>query len=261
MLAKNPLGYWRLDEPIFLAPVAVNGGTLGTLANGGYHGNALNMPSVQPPAYPGLEAGNKGVDTDGVNGTVRIPELGTLTGSALSNVTSATFLCWVRRDGAQGAYKGLFAMRPLSIGLYLNGDDTLNYSWNDAGNTWGFNSGLIPPDGEWALCAVVVEPDKATFYMQSLSGGFSSATNTVAHGAANFTTGPFAIANDIGVGGRFFKGGIDEAAMFTKALTEGQIRSYFLAAAGSNNIPPVLGVRSTSGFAANYNICHYTVFD
>jgi hypothetical protein len=168
--------------------------------------------------------------------------VGTLSDPALKTVSEATFVCWVKRNGAQANYKGLFAKRPLSDGFYLNTDDTLNYSWNDAGDTWGFNSQLIPPDNEWALAALVVQPDKATFYLQSASGGFSSAVNSVTHNPADFTSGPFAIGNDINFAGttRYFNGAIDEAALFTKAVGEGRIRTYFLVAMGSNNVAPVL---------------------
>ncbi len=243
VLALNPVGYWRLDEPVHVYPKAANSGTLGSVADGGYHGNAVSTAGPQPPTFPGLESANSAVALDGTNGVVRIPELGTLSDPALTNVSEATFMCWVKPNGSQGSgsYKGLFAMRPLSIGLYLS-SDTLNYSWNDANNTWGFNSGLTPPAGEWALATVVVRPDSATFYLQSVSGGFQTAVNTVTHSPANFTTGPFAIGNDINFGGttRYFNGSIDEAAMFTKALGEGHIRTWFLAGAGINDVAPVL---------------------
>src|SRR5262249_25985841 len=78
------------------------------------------------------------------------------------------------------------------------------------------------------------------FYMESISGGFSSITNSVTHGAADFTSGPFAIGLDIGIAGRFFNGAIDEAAVFTSALNEGRIRSYFLTAINGSHDPVVL---------------------
>lgn len=234
------VGYWRLGEAVPAYPTAQNAGSLGASGNGSYFNGATNTPGPSSPSFPGFGASNPAASFDGTSGYVRIPQgTNNLSGGSLSSVTEATFLCWVKRNGPQGEYTGLLAMRPSSTGLYLNTDDTLNYSWNDVGNTYNFNSGLVPPDGEWTMCAVVVRPTEATFYMASASGGFVSAVNAVAHNPANFTSGPFAVARDINFGGagRYFAGDIDEAAVYTKALTGGYLLSLFYTAIGSNAAP------------------------
>jgi len=234
----NPICYYRLNELMPAAPVAANIGTLGAAANGGYYFPATNVAGPQPPDFPVFEANNNAIGLDGTAAFMRFPRTGNLTNAGLSSVTEATFLCWVNPAGPQAEYKGLVAMRPLSTGLYLNPDDTLNYAWLDAANTYGFDSGLIPPAGEWSLAAVSIQPTQAVFYLVS-TNAFASATNAVSHPAADFTSGPFAVGRDINFGsaGRFFNGSIDEAAVFTTALGEGRIRTYFLTAIGDTNSP------------------------
>ena len=231
------VGYWRLGEGYPPYATAVNSGTFGVAASGSYQSGVTNDPAgPQSPALPGFGASNPCGNFDGASGQVRIPATGTLSDASLTSVTEGTFLCWVKRNGAQGAYKGLVAMRPLSTGLYLKEDDTLNYAWNDAGNTYGFDSGLIPPDGEWTMAAVVVQSGRATFYMGSVSGGLVSAVNTVTHTPANFTTGPFGIGADIAFGGtdnRFFNGSIDEAAVYNRALSASEINTLYLIGTGT----------------------------
>lgn len=241
VLASAPAGYWRLSEPALTRPIAANTGSLGAAANGAYYDGTTTSTGPRPPGYPLFEAGNNAPSFDGTSGYVRIPQTGNLSGAGLNSVSEATFLCWIKRNGPQGNYKGILAMRPLSSGLYLNTDDTLNYSWKDDSATWSFNSGLIPPDGEWTMAAVVVQPDHATFYMGSASGGFVTAINPVAHTPADFTSGPFAVGQDINFAGstRFFNGAIDEAAVFTYALPQGFLESLFFTTVGSN-LPPVM---------------------
>lgn len=241
VLASAPAGYWRLGEALPARVSAPNIGSYGSSANGAYFDGTTTGNGPRPgDSLPGFDPANNAPVFDGSSGYVRIPQgTNNLTGAALTSLSEATFMCWVKRNGPQADYKGLVAMRPFSNGLYMNTDDTLNYSWNDAGNTWGFNSQLIPPDGEWTLAAVVVRPAYALFYMGSVSGGFVTASNGVSHAPADFTSGPFAVGRDINFGGagRFFNGAIDEAAVFTNALSEGAIQSLFFTAIGSNAAP------------------------
>ena len=240
VLAKSPPLYLRLSEPTKVFPTAANLGSLGASGNGNYYGGVTNGAGPQPAAFPIFEANNAAAALDGASGNVQFPQVGNFTNSSLTSVKEATFVCWVKMNALQGEYKGLLAMRPLSSGLYLNTDSSLNYSWNDDGATYGFNSALIPStSGEWNLAAVVIQPTQAVFYLGSPSGGFTSVTNPVTHSPADFTSGPFAIGRDVNFGGagRYFNGSIDEAAIFTRALSDARIRTYFLTAIDDQNAP------------------------
>ncbi len=231
LIGAQPLGYWRLGEEA------------GSVAYDYFGGNDGAYNSVILGAAGALVGDPDTAATfDGSSSFVAIPPTGTFTGPAFTNITQATFICWVKRNGPQGHYKGLLAMRPLSTGLYLNNDDTVNYAWRDDPSTWGFDSGLVPPDGQWALAAAVVRPTQAILYLGSYSGGFVSITNNVTHSPANFTTGPFAIGQDINYTyeNRFFSGDLDEAAIFTNALTGAQIQALFNTGLYGTTTPPYI---------------------
>ncbi len=231
LVAAAPIGYWPLDEA---------SGTTAFDYFGGYDGAYSNGVTLGAPG-PLLGISETAATFDGGSGFVQIPQSGTISGSAYTNITQATFICWLMRNGVQGNYKGLLAMRPQSTGLYLGGDDNLGYSWNNAANTYGFDSGLLPPDGQWTLAAVVVQPTQAIFYMGSYSNGFVSVTNPVTHPPTDFTTGAFAIGTDVNYGGtdnRFFNGSIGQAAIFTNALTGSQIYALFAAGVYGAATPP-----------------------
>ena len=240
----HPAGYWRLNETGPARVTAVNSGTLGNSGNGTYYDATTTVPGPRPSpdGLPGFDSGNNAPSFDGTSGYVRIPQgTNNLSGAGLTNVTEATFFCWLNPNGLPTGYEGLLAMRPLSTGLYMQNDGSLNYSWLDNANTYNFNSGLIPPAFQWSMAAVVVHPDYAMFYLGTTNGGgtFLTASNGVSHPAADFTSGPFAIARDINFGGsgRFFNGAIDEAAVYTKALSSGYLQSLFFTAIGSNAAP------------------------
>ena len=247
IVAPGPIGYWRLDE------------SSGTTAYDFWGGNDGAYNNVTLGAQGALAGDPDTAATfDGTSSYVAIPASGTLTGPAYTNITQATFLCWIKRNGPQGNYKGVLAMRPLSTGLYLQNDDTLNYAWSDAGNTYGFNPGLVPPDGQWALAAVVVEPTRATFYLGSRTTGLVTATNLVTHPPANFTTGAFAIGRDINYGGsdnRFFNGSVDEAVIYTNALSFSQIQAIFNAGAyGTTTAPFIISLSPAPAVAAGSTV-------
>jgi hypothetical protein len=232
IVGAKPVGYWQLNEPT--GPIAYD---LWSAHDGTYSNVTLGVPG------PLLNDPDTAASFNGFTSYVLIPQSGTLVGSAFTNITEATFICWVQLNGDQGNYKGLLAQRPPSTGLYINNDDTLNYAWLNAANTYGFDSGLVPPYGEWTLVAVVVQPTQAVFYMGSYSGGFVSVTNPVTHPPADFTAGPFAIGTDINYTGsddRFFNGSIAQAAIFTNALTGAQIQALFNIGAYSSNTAPFI---------------------
>ncbi len=236
LISYGPFGYWRLNE------------TTGDIAYDYMGGNDGLYTNVTLAATPGALLGenNMAPTFDGSSGYVVIPPQGTLEGGDLAAVTSATFLCWMNQTTPQASYVGVLAMRPLSTGLYLNSDDTLNYSWNDDGNTWGFNSALIPPDTAWALTAVVVEPNQTTFYLGTPSGVATAVSTYVHPAAANFTTGPFAIAKDINYAARFYSGSLQECAIFTNALTADQITKLWGLGFFGAQTPPSFVVQPAS---------------
>ncbi len=236
ILAANPLGYWRLNEPVDPITVAGNSGSLGSAVNGSYRYFSTTALDLDSPTYPGFATDNRVLQTSGTNGIVAIPALNL-------NSSTVTFECWLKRNGPQASYAGVFFHRGSAGGTatgidFMGETDNLGYHWNDQGNTYGWTSGLVPPDGAWAYVALAVSPDMATMYMYD-GTTWSSAINAVAHPAQ-----AFADITRLGAdqdAARFFNGLIDEAAIYASTLTEAQLRTHALAGFGDpGHNPPTL---------------------
>ncbi len=233
ILAAAPVGYWRLNEPADPVTVAVNSGSLGSANNGIYRYWSANTTDLTGPAYPGFSATNTVLQTSGTNGLVAIPALNL-------NANQVTMECWIKRNGPQSSYAGVLFHRGSAGGTatgidFVGTSDTLGYHWNDQADTYNWSSGLIPPDGEWAYVALAVSPEQATMYMYD-GITWSTAINAVSHPVQ-----AFADITRIGAdqdAARFFNGLIDEAAIYGKTLTEGQLRTHALAGFGDPAMNP-----------------------
>ena len=145
-------------------------------------------------------------------------------------MTSATFEGWIKRNGTQANTAGLIMHRNgnATHGLSFQTDGLqLAYNWNDASGAWTWSSGLVPPDGQWTYVALAVSPSQATICMYD-GTTWSSANNVMAHGAASFNAQTL-IGNDSFNASRHYNGLLDEAAVYSKALTVGQLRTHALA--------------------------------
>ena len=135
-------------------------------------------------------------------------------------LTTATFVAWIRRNGSQGTYDGILSSRGTNVtGMQFYSSDQLGYVWNNAINTYTWNSGLTVPDLTWCMVAVSVTSTTATAYLCQ-SSGITSATNTVTHTST--------ILDDIKIGqddfgGRFFNGNIGVAQIYNRALSATEI--------------------------------------
>ena len=177
-----------------------NNSRTGTLTNG--------------PTYSSADGGS--IVFDGTNDYVQCT--GSLT------VTAATFVTWIKRNGNQGQYDGILYSRGTNttgINFYLS--NQLGYNWNDAVNTYSWNSGLVIPNLTWCMVAISVTSTTATAYLCQ-TGGTTTATNTVNHSSS--------LLNDIKIAvddaaARYFNGNIAVAQLYNVALTEAQILQNF----------------------------------
>jgi len=232
VLAQNPPGYWRFNEVITPLPVAQNSSSAGAAFNGTYQYFSTTAAGLQGPAYPGFESTNEALQlVASPNGYVSAPALNT-------TLTSATFEGWVKRNGTQPGTAGLILQRNGSTthGLSFQSDgQQLAYNWNDNAATWGWNSGLTPPDGQWAYVALTVNPSQATLYLFD-GTTWSSAANAIPHGAAPFNA-ETCIGFDSLDAARHYHGQLDEIAIYGQALSAGQLRTHALAGFGDTHPP------------------------
>ena len=176
--------------------------------------NGRNGTLTGGPTYSSDNGGS--IVFDGINDLVQC------TGSF--TVTAATFVTWIRRNGNQGQFDGiLFSRSTNTTGMDFQVSNQIGYTWNDAGNTYGWQSGLTLPNLTWCMIAVSVTSTSATAYLCQTSG-ITTATNTVSHASS--------LINDIKIGQdefatRYFTGNIATAMIYNIALTAEQISQNF----------------------------------
>jgi hypothetical protein len=177
-------------------------------------GNGRNGTLTNGPTYSSADGGS--IVFDGTNDFVQCT--GSLT------VTAATFVCWIRRNGTQGQYDGILFSRGTSItGMDFHLSNQLGYTWNNAVNTYNWQSGLIVPDLTWCMVAVSVTSTAATAYLCQ-SSGITYATNTVSH--ASSVLDDIKIAYDDATV-RYFAGNIAIAKLYSTDLSADQISELF----------------------------------
>lgn len=220
VLADAPAGYWRLNEPAFVPPTALNNGSLGAVADGSFNGGATTgAQAPRPPAYVGFESDNTALQLDGVNDFV----------STLSGLLNAkprfTVMGWLRRAADQANRTGLFGQNDIVEFGYIN---------NSTLEVWTDNGLDIPaafPNAEWDHVAIVNDgsPGTMTMYTNGLFAG-TRASTLPADNAFKFNIGGGGIFD---AAGNFFNGQLDDVAVFDKALTAEKICALYYTAVAS----------------------------
>lgn len=231
--ADSPAGYWRFNEPA--DPTAANLGTLGSAGNGSYAYNAApGQAGPRPPGYPGFESGNDAVsfDATGNGGYVTVPALNL-------DTNTVTITGWVDASGSQPAGGGIILNRSDStmiggITVDVAGGLALSYNWNNDPATFNWASTINMADSDWTYVALVIRPNQAELY--SVFGTnfatWTGATNFVSHQASSFA-GPTLFGADLGpTTNLFFKGQIDEVAIFNRSLSAGELYTEYSSAIG-----------------------------
>jgi regulation of enolase protein 1 (concanavalin A-like superfamily) len=186
--------WWRLDE---------TSGVSADDSSGAYDGTLLNAPTWTPGYSGGSLAFN------GTTQSVQLPDLGL-------NTNNLTISAWVKRNGTQSAWAGIaYARTAAPCGLGFGPSNDLRYTW--AGGGYQFASDLTVPDNIWTFCAVVIEPTKATLYMKPAGGAMQMAVNAVSNPVGVIGTNLY-LGQD-SIGGRFFKGQLDEVRIHNRILT------------------------------------------
>ena len=150
------------------------------------------------------------------------------------NSNTVTIAGWVNRNGSQSPLDR-HGLLPLQQRI---GDFTSARRMNCVTHgtvmpsTYGWNSGLTVPNGQWTFVALVITGSNGTIYMQPQGGAMQSATNAVANSPAAFDG-----VTDFGqdpTGGRFFNGSLDELRIYNTALSSSAISAL------SSDTPPTV---------------------
>ncbi|MFC1718541.1 LamG domain-containing protein [Candidatus Poribacteria bacterium] len=184
---------------------------------------------------PTWEAGQKGqaINIDGVDDYVNIP------GFSL-NTDTVTFTAWVS-GWKTTSWTGILCTRNPSgdkpieedgtadkgrcEGIRFGQSDRLHYEWGDNSATWNWDEGPVLPQNEWAFIAGVIEPDKVTVYVYTDAKGLESAENVINHDKREVTDLRIGFDTYDGIPGRAFKGLIDDARVYDRALSKDEIQA------------------------------------
>ena len=218
-IGLNPVAYYRYNETA--------GSTVAYDYWGGYDGTVnanatMGLPGPTNPPFAGFEALNTalGVTNAIASSFVSCPAFHL-------NTNSVTLSAWVYADGSQGGWRGIVYSRAgnTTAGIHTGNGNELRYTWNDAGDTWGWDSGLQIPVGEWCFVALTIEPAQATLYLGTASG-FKSATHAATHPNEEFD-GATLIGKDGQNDGRTWNGLIDEVLILNRALSATDIFTLY----------------------------------
>ena len=201
-ITSDLVGHWPLDGDA-------------TDATGNNDGEVVGDPT--------WEEGRKdqAIDLDGVDDYVTIPDFRLKT-------NTVTFACWIN-GWRTNAWTGILCTRPdgfgLCEGIRFGGNDAIQYEW---GGQWGWDQGPIMPQDEWALVAGVIEPEQSALYCYTDANGLESAERVFNHpecdmGATN--TLRIGFDGQGGISDRIFRGLIDDARIYNRALTEAEIQA------------------------------------
>jgi len=136
-------------------------------------------------------------------------------------LTQATMAGWIKPNGPQTDWSSFIMTRGVASGFNILGYQ-LAYHWNDTSDSWSYRGGDMIAADDWTFCAVVVEPDKATFYINGVAGS----VNTISHGPNNWNANIY-LGGDITYtdGTRRMNGALDDVSIFSRALTADEIPS------------------------------------
>ena len=240
ILSNSPVAYYRFNEladPSSGTAVAydyANGynGIYGPDAMDSFDGITGPLPSE---GFPGFETTNGAAGFIGQDASSEVSvEPWNL------NTNTVTMTAWLFPYSGQTAFTGLIACVGGSDGSLFNytgstdtnGNYTLGYTWNFDANTYGWDSGLVPPLNQWSLVALVITPTNATVYIID-TNGVQSSTHIYNHPVEPFSASGL-IGNDPdGLAQRGFNGVMDEVAVFNHALSQNQLTTIFSAASGA----------------------------
>ena len=149
---------------------------------------------------------------DGEEGHGIIPNLDMTT-------TTFTLTAWIKPEGIQNEYSAIMMNDGSETGglNFRESNNTLGYHWPNG--QWYWDSNLEVASDEWSYVAMVVETDGITLYLND-----ESEKHFFTPGSVEFTN--IRLGSYKTWPNRTYNGEIDEVCMWSRALTEQEIRTY-----------------------------------
>ena len=249
ILADAPVEYLRLGEPAY-QPTA----NLGSAGEAGT-AKALFAPDIiagpKSPTFAGFGADNAALSFTSTNAYVSIGD-----SAALNFSGQITLEAWVQPAATQGTTAQILAhginfAADAAVSLAIT-DSGANYSVSstDANGVHGVTFPVPAGDlgtSSWIHLAGTYDGSKWTLYRNGVV--VASAASTV---GAVTVDAQWAIGHNGEGGGEVFAGGIDEVALFGKALSAVQIKAHYDAATASAAAPVLGWTRGANGLSLSW---------
>jgi hypothetical protein len=169
------------------------------------------------------------------------------------NNNTLTITAWVYPTSTEPNYTVIVSYRSpvagTANGLTYGPNATLGYHWNDQGSSYNFDSGLVPPVGQWSFVALVIQPTNTSWYLFNTNGQTNVTTFYQAGGTVPLTNSVQALNTPGNLGGDGtdfnFIGNLDEVGLFNYALTPDQLNLLYNVAV--TGLPPVVLQVQSSG--------------
>jgi hypothetical protein len=208
-MADSPLGYWRLGESS--GTVAAN-----QLSTG--NGTYTASPTL---GQPGALFGDPATSV-GFNGTtqyVQVPN------NAAFNTTQFSVEIWARPNSVAGAYRGVISSRvyPLGWTLYQGQDGSWEFWVNSGAGMTSIYSDAPATANTWYHLVGTFDGTNVLLYVN----GVVSSTTGTASGYAPQTTTPLQMAQAEPADNLHFPGRLEEAAVYSTALTAAQVQRHY----------------------------------
>jgi len=209
VLASQPEAYWRLNETNGVT--AVNLGSGGVSDGGGYLGGiVLGGAGPRPPAFSTFEPNNNAPGFDGTSAYVNGPY------ELVNNLPAFTVAGWIYPTATQNSRTGLFGQ-----------NDTMEFGFNDSSHIqiwtpYGSVTINYPfANNTWHYVMAVGGNGQISLYLDGVLAGTSATTGSnFGESAYDFNIGGGGVFD---ASGNYFKGQIDEVAVWFRALATNEI--------------------------------------
>lgn len=228
VLADGPLGYWRLGELTgTTAQDASGAGRHGTYAGGVALAQSSLLPAGQDPSAL----------FDGTTGWVSVPATGLGLG-----VGPGTLECWLRLDaGFAGNPRALAFGSNQAWELFIDGSTRVLQVFNFNGGVR--STGYALTVGTTYHVALTVSATAVSVYVNGAVVWTELRTGTASNAGMAFAIGQSGNGND------WWKGALDEVAVYPTALSAARVRDHY--AAGSAAGVPMAAPLGLSGTVQN----------
>lgn len=246
ILASNPAGYWHLDEPAYSLPAqnslptAFNLGSLSYLGDGVYQPGSL--PGVAGVPNAGFGGSNLAC-AFGATSCIDVP------GVWLDFTGALTLSAWIKASFTSGQFQSVCSSGSGSFALMLDGLGHPHFT--DGAQIFGDLVGTnLLADDQWHHLAGVYDGTNSEYlYVDGqLAAQSAAATNSPA-----VPGGDFWIGGDPDPGAfQFFNGVIDEVAIFTNALSAGQVLWLFSSGSNVTHLSAAVNAHSPGNIALTW---------